>query len=102
MRSEHQNNLPQVIMDTLVPLSTCYLFECNVPPQWKTNKTVLLFKKSELYDIGNNRPICLLFIANNLFPRVILNQIYKTLDREQPFDKQDFENESRRWISSTR
>ncbi|KAE9421707.1 hypothetical protein Angca_003109, partial [Angiostrongylus cantonensis] len=60
IRSEHLKNLPPVLISTLARLFTRYLSECKVPTQWKTSKTVLLFKKCDLHDIGNYRPICLL------------------------------------------
>ncbi|KAE9413703.1 hypothetical protein Angca_005406, partial [Angiostrongylus cantonensis] len=61
-----------------------YLSECKVPTQWKTSKTALLFKKGDLHDIGNYRPILLLSVFYKLFTRVILNRINRTLDEEQP------------------
>ncbi|KAE9419251.1 hypothetical protein Angca_004846, partial [Angiostrongylus cantonensis] len=84
IRSEHLKNLPPVLVSILARLFTRYLSECKVPTQWKTSKTVLLFKKDNLYDIGNYRPICLLSVVYKLFTRVILNRIDKTLNEGQP------------------
>ncbi|KAK6763268.1 hypothetical protein RB195_023831 [Necator americanus] len=53
IRSEHLKNLPPVLSDTLARLFTRYLSKCKVPKQWKTNKTVLLYKKGDPHDIGN-------------------------------------------------
>ncbi|KAE9412827.1 hypothetical protein Angca_003748, partial [Angiostrongylus cantonensis] len=75
IRSEHLKNLPPVFVSTLARLFTRYLSECKVPAQWKASKTVLLFKKCDLHDISNYRPICLLSVAYKLFTRVILNRI---------------------------
>ncbi|KAE9415930.1 hypothetical protein Angca_004405, partial [Angiostrongylus cantonensis] len=75
IRSEHLKNLPPILVSTLARLFTRYLFECKVPAQWKTSKTVVLFQKSDLHDIGNYRPICLLSVVYKLFTRVILNRI---------------------------
>ncbi|KAE9412529.1 hypothetical protein Angca_004673, partial [Angiostrongylus cantonensis] len=80
-RSEHLKNLPPVLVKTLARLFTRYLSECKVPTQWKTSKTVLLFKKSELHDLGNYRPIRVLSVVYKLFARVILNRIHRTLDK---------------------
>ncbi|KAE9412121.1 hypothetical protein Angca_009478, partial [Angiostrongylus cantonensis] len=84
IRLEHLKNLPLVLVSTLARLFTRYLSECKVPTQWKTSKTVSLFKKSDLHDIGNYRPICLLSVVYKLFIRVILNRIDRTLDEGQP------------------
>ncbi|KAE9419336.1 hypothetical protein Angca_009820, partial [Angiostrongylus cantonensis] len=90
IKSEHLKDLPPVIVSTLARLSTRYLSECNVPTQWKTSKTVLLFKKGDLHDIGNYRPICLLSVVYKLFTRVILNRIDRTLDEGQPCEQAGF------------
>ncbi|KAE9412687.1 hypothetical protein Angca_009404, partial [Angiostrongylus cantonensis] len=71
-------------------LFTHYLSECRVPTQWKTSETVLLFKKGDLHDIGNYRPICLLSVVYKLFTRVILNVIDRTLDHGQLCDQAGF------------
>ncbi|KAE9411964.1 hypothetical protein Angca_007994, partial [Angiostrongylus cantonensis] len=67
-----------------------YLSECKLPTQWKTSKTVLLFKKGDLHDIGNYRPICLLSVLYKLFARVILDRIDRTLDEGQPCEQAGF------------
>ncbi|KAK6736602.1 hypothetical protein RB195_019352 [Necator americanus] len=64
--------------------------ECKVPKQWKTSKTVLLYKKGDPHDIGNYRPICLLSVIYKLFTRVILNRIEKALDEGQPCEQAGF------------
>ncbi|KAK6762563.1 hypothetical protein RB195_023331 [Necator americanus] len=45
VRPEHLKDLPPVLINTLARLLTRYLSECKVPKQWKTSKTVLLYKK---------------------------------------------------------
>ncbi|KAK6762551.1 hypothetical protein RB195_023324 [Necator americanus] len=45
IRPEQLKNLPPVLVNTLARLFTRYLSECKVPKQWKTSKTVLLYKK---------------------------------------------------------
>ncbi|KAE9420358.1 hypothetical protein Angca_004909, partial [Angiostrongylus cantonensis] len=57
---------------------------------WKISETVLLFKKGDLHDIGNYRPICLLSAVYKLFTRVILNRIDRTLDEGQPCEQAGF------------
>ncbi|KAK6765492.1 hypothetical protein RB195_025418 [Necator americanus] len=87
IRPEH---LPPVLINTLARLFTRYLLECKVPKQWKTSKTVLLYKKGDPHDIGNYRPICLLSVIYKLFTRVILNRIEKVLDEGQPCEQAGF------------
>ncbi|KAK6764316.1 hypothetical protein RB195_024584 [Necator americanus] len=81
---EHLKSLQPVLINTLARLFTRYLSECKVPKQWKTSKTVLLYKKRDPHEIGNYRPICLLCVIYKLFTRVILNRIEKVLDEGQP------------------
>ncbi|KAK6740236.1 hypothetical protein RB195_008606 [Necator americanus] len=90
IRPEHLKSLPPVLINTLARLFTRYLSECKVPKQWKTSKTVLLYKKGDPYDIGNYRPICLLSVIYKLFTRVILNRIEKVLDEGQPCKQAGF------------
>ncbi|KAE9413144.1 hypothetical protein Angca_005384 [Angiostrongylus cantonensis] len=71
-------------------LFTRYLSECLVPTEWKTGKTVLLFKNGNLHDIGNYRPIYLLSVVYKLFTRVLLNRIDRTLDDRQPCEQAGF------------
>ncbi|KAE9418638.1 hypothetical protein Angca_008832, partial [Angiostrongylus cantonensis] len=63
--------------------------ECKVPTQWKASKTTL-FKKGDLHDIGNYRPICLLSVVYKLFTRVFLKRIDRTLDEGQPCEQAGF------------
>ncbi|KAE9420034.1 hypothetical protein Angca_005653, partial [Angiostrongylus cantonensis] len=67
-----------------------YLSECKLRTQWKTSKTVLLFKNGDQHDIGNYRPVCLLSIVYKLFTRVIINRINRTLEEEQPCEQAGF------------
>ncbi|KAE9418427.1 hypothetical protein Angca_009623, partial [Angiostrongylus cantonensis] len=90
VRSEHLKNHPPVLVSTLARLFTRYLSECKVPTQWKSSKTVLFFKKGDLYDIGNYRPICLLSVVYKGFTRVILNRINRTLDEGRPCQQAGF------------
>ncbi|KAE9420095.1 hypothetical protein Angca_006735, partial [Angiostrongylus cantonensis] len=92
IRPEHLKNFPPVLVNTLARLFTCFLSECKVPTQWKTSKTALLFKKGDLYDIGNYRPICLLSVVYKPFTRVILNRnsVNRTLDDGQPYEQAGF------------
>ncbi|KAK6749357.1 hypothetical protein RB195_001771 [Necator americanus] len=90
IRPEQLKNLPSVLINTLARLFTRYLSECKVPKQWKTSKTVLLYKKGDPHDIGNYRPICLLSVIYKLFTRVILNRIEQVLDEGQPCEQAGF------------
>ncbi|KAK6742306.1 hypothetical protein RB195_009895 [Necator americanus] len=87
---EHLKNLPPVLINTLARLFTRYLSKCKVPNQWKTSKTVLLYKKGDPHDIGSYCPICLLSVIYKLFTRVIPNRIEKVLDERQPREQAGF------------
>ncbi|EYC17375.1 hypothetical protein Y032_0031g2435 [Ancylostoma ceylanicum] len=80
IRPEHLKNVPPPLVNTLARLFTRYLSECKVPSQWKTSRTVLLYKKGDPQNIGNYRSICLLSVVYKLFTRVIINRIEITLD----------------------
>ncbi|KAK6727922.1 hypothetical protein RB195_005532 [Necator americanus] len=90
IRPEYLNNLPPVLINTLARLFTHYLSECKVPKQWKSSKTVLLYRKGDPHDIGNYRPICLLSVIYKLFTRVILNRTEKVLDEGQSCEQAGF------------
>ncbi|KAK6757367.1 hypothetical protein RB195_015285 [Necator americanus] len=90
IRSEHLKKLSPVLINTLARLFARYLSECKVPKQWKTSKTVLLYKKGDPHDIGNYRSICLLSVIYKLFTTVILNRIEKVLDEGQPCEQAGF------------
>ncbi|KAK6735633.1 hypothetical protein RB195_018695 [Necator americanus] len=90
IRLEYLKNLPPVLINTLAKLFTRYLSECKVPKQWKTSKTVLLYKKGDPHKIGNYRPICLLSVIYKLFTRVIFNRIKKVLDEGQLCEQAGF------------
>ena len=51
---------------------------------------MLLYKKGDVHDIGNYRPICLLSVVYKLFTRVILNRIDRTLDEGPPCEQAGF------------
>ncbi|KAK6751612.1 hypothetical protein RB195_003182 [Necator americanus] len=87
MKPEQLKSLPPLLINTLARLFTRYLSECKVPKQWKTSKTVLLYKKGDPRDIGNYRPICSIY---KLFTRVILNRIEKVVDEGQPCEQSGF------------
>ncbi|KAK6725448.1 hypothetical protein RB195_004028 [Necator americanus] len=101
IRREQLKNLPPLLINTLAMLFTRYLLECKVPKQWKTSKTVLLYKKGDPHDIGNYRQICLLSVIYKLFTRVVLNRIEKVLDEDSHASKQGFEKDSARLTTFT-
>ncbi|VDP09963.1 unnamed protein product [Heligmosomoides polygyrus] len=90
IRAEHLKDLPPTLANTLARLFTRYLSECKVPSQWKTSKTVLLYKKGDVHDIGNYRPICQMSVVYKLFIRVILNRFIRTMDEGQPCEQAGF------------
>ena len=101
VRSQYLKNLPPVFIKALAWLSTRYLSECKVPTQWKTTRTVLLYKKINLHDIGKYRQMCLLPVIYQLSTRVILNRIGRTLMKDNSASKQGSEEDSARLTTST-
>ncbi|KAK6765593.1 hypothetical protein RB195_025480 [Necator americanus] len=83
IKPEHLKYLPPVLINTLARLFTRYLSECKVPKQWKTSKTLLLYKNGDPQEIGNYRPICLPSAIYKLFTKLILNKIERTLGEGQ-------------------
>ncbi|KAI5739732.1 hypothetical protein M8J77_022721 [Diaphorina citri] len=69
---------------------THYLKTGKIPDQWKTSKTILLFKKGNPEDIQNYRPICLLSHLYKLMTRIILNRIQRTLEDNSCRDQAGF------------
>ncbi|EPB78278.1 hypothetical protein ANCCEY_02662 [Ancylostoma ceylanicum] len=58
--------------------------------QWKSSRTVLVYKKGDPQDIDNYRAFCPLSVVYKLFTRVILNRIERTLDEGQPYEQARF------------
>ncbi|KAK6743844.1 hypothetical protein RB195_010880 [Necator americanus] len=63
---------------------TSYLQKERIPHQWKTLRTVLIYKKGDREDLRNYRPICLLSVLYKVFTKIILTRISRTLDEAQP------------------
>ncbi|EPB72494.1 reverse transcriptase [Ancylostoma ceylanicum] len=93
IRPEHLKNIPTTLENTLARPFTRYLSECKVPSQWKTSRTVLLYKKGDPQDIGSYRPICPLSVVHKLLLRVIPNRTERTLDEGQPCEQAGFRKE---------
>ncbi|KAK6764601.1 hypothetical protein RB195_024793 [Necator americanus] len=73
-----------ILINTLARHFTPYLSECMIPKQWKTSKTVLLYKKEDSHDIRNYPPIRLPFVTYMLFMGVIFTGLRKVLNKGQP------------------
>ena len=69
---------------------TSYLQKEKISDQWRTSRTILLYKKGEREDIGNYHPICLLCVLYKLFTKIILARISRTLDEAQPQEQAGF------------
>ncbi|KAK6745401.1 hypothetical protein RB195_011870 [Necator americanus] len=66
---------------------TSYLQKERIPDQWKTSRTVLIHKKG---DLRNCCPICLLSVLYNVFTKIILKRISRTLDEAQSQEQAGF------------
>lgn len=60
------------------------------PNQWKSSNTILLFKKGDIRDIQNYRPISLTSHLSKLFYKVISNRINIKLEENQPLEQAGF------------
>lgn len=80
--------------DELVePITTLFnkiLMEEITPIQWTLATIILIFKKGDIADLNNYRPISLLPAFYKLFMKVMLNRLSKTLDNSQPREQAGF------------
>ncbi|KAK6730546.1 hypothetical protein RB195_007171 [Necator americanus] len=91
IKPEHLKYPPPVLINTFARLFTRYLSEWKVPKQWKTSKTVPLYKKRDPQNIGNYRRICLLSVIYKLFTRIIVNGIERKLDKGHSCEQVGFQ-----------
>ncbi|KAK6036364.1 hypothetical protein COOONC_26131, partial [Cooperia oncophora] len=87
---EYLSRLSEVIKQLTRHYYNRYMDAQEVPDQWKTSSTVLLFKKGERDLMKNYRPIALLSQPYKLFTKVILNRLEKQLDDYQPVEQAGF------------
>ncbi|VDP26138.1 unnamed protein product [Heligmosomoides polygyrus] len=101
MELEHRNQMPYCLITSLTPpvmvigsisfllllqVSAIIIFEVLMRiNKWKTSRTVLPYKKGDVHDIGNYRPICLLCAVYKLFTLVILSRISRMKDSQAGF-----------------
>ncbi|KAK6730562.1 hypothetical protein RB195_007180 [Necator americanus] len=69
---------------------TSYLQKERISDEWKTLRTVLIRKKGDREDLWNYRPIGLLSVLYNVFTKIILTRISRTLDEAQPQEQAGF------------
>ena len=62
----------------------------QIPDSWHETKIVILFKKGDLKDIKNYRPISLLSHSYKIFTRLLQTRIERTLDENQPREQAGF------------
>jgi hypothetical protein len=62
----------------------------QVPSQWNESKVIILFKKGDVRDIKNYRPISLLPHMYKVFTRIILARMQRQLDENQPREQAGF------------
>ena len=62
----------------------------QIPDCWHETKIVILFKKGDLKDIKNYRPISLLSHSYKIFTRLLQTRIERALDENQPREQAGF------------
>jgi len=65
----------------------------EIPTQWNEAKVIILYKKGDMKDIKNYRPISLLPHLYKVFSRVILARVEKDLDDKQPREQAGFDSD---------
>ena len=62
----------------------------QVPTEWNESEVIILFKKGDVKDIKNYRPISLLPHTYKVFTRIILARMQRELDENQPREQARF------------
>ena len=57
------------------------------PETWRKIRRKVIYKKRNMEDVGNYRPICTLPALYKLFSTILLNKLYSRLDQAQPEDQ---------------
>ena len=73
-----------MVLTYLTNISNNILRRKQIPDSWHEAKIVILFKKGDLKDIKNYRPISLLSHSYKIFTRLLQTRIERTLDENQP------------------
>ena len=74
---------------TQILLNKC-LKEEKIPDDWINAEVIILFKKGDISNIENYRPISLLSQMYKLFTRIIANRLTNKLDSYQPVEQAGF------------
>ena len=62
------------------------------PEAWKKVKIKVIFKKGDVENVGNYRPICSLPVLYKLFSTILHKRLYPALDQKQAEDQAGFRN----------
>uniref|UniRef100_A0A7I4XSR1 Reverse transcriptase domain-containing protein n=1 Tax=Haemonchus contortus TaxID=6289 RepID=A0A7I4XSR1_HAECO len=73
---------------------TSYLQKEKIPNQWRNSRMVILHKKGDLDDLRKCRPMSLLSVLYELFTKIILTRMSRTLDGAQPVEQAGFQRNS--------
>ena len=60
------------------------------PDEWKKVKIKVIYKKGDVEDVSNYRPICLLPAMYKLFSTILYGRLYPMLDQNQAEDQAGF------------
>ena len=70
-------------------LNKC-LHESKIPEKWYNSEVVILFKKGDMTNIENYRPISLLSVLYKLFTKILTNRLNNKFDFYQPVEQAGF------------
>ncbi|KAI5716778.1 hypothetical protein M8J76_012324 [Diaphorina citri] len=80
----------KIVIQILCALFNFCLDLKEIPKEWKISKVCLLFKKGDIKDLNNYRPISLLCVAYKILSKIIVRRLSNTLDGNQPPEQAGF------------
>lgn len=88
--NEALKNAETTLALPLAVLFNTILQKAETPSQWSESEIILIYKKGDPKDVGNNRPISLLPCLYKLFSCIINKRISNVLEDTQPIEQAGF------------
>jgi exonuclease III len=76
--------------ETVLSLFNRILTEQIVPSQWKQSDMILLFKKGDMFDMNNYRPISIASCFGKFFMKILQTRLQPILNQQQPVEQSGF------------